>query len=321
MNKKELGAFYTTNADNILSKFKNLVKGKKVIDPFCGEKDLLKWSEKNGAVKTFGCDINQNVNPDININSIMHPLDYSHYDIVVTNPPYLLNNKTKNKAPFIMWDVKDLYKASLLSIAKTANELIAIIPSNFIFDSDNKFRNKFFSMMEIKAIECFDEAVFNDTTTRVCIIHAVKGITTHINGYELYNTKIGKNWYKLIERGKNDVKRLTQNNTDGFISNICVSTTDTGSDGGEIRAYIGEPFYGKHSDRNLFTAVFEKELTKKEQEYIVSEFNRLLNKYRVQYDSMFLTNFLAGKNGTMRKRISFKDALSLISVIKSEIEK
>jgi hypothetical protein len=319
MNKKELGAFYTTNAKIILDGFEDIVKGKTVVDPFCGERDLLNWANFNGAKKTIGCDINPKVNPDITINSILSPLNYNKYDLVVTNPPYLGSNKTKSKAPFIMWETTDLYKASLLSIAETANEIISIIPSNLFFDNDDKFRNRLFNIMKIKKVICFDKAMFQDTNVRVCVIHAVKGKTTHLHNHELYNTKVGKQWYQLLEKGSNNISRLTNHSEPkGYVSNICVKTTDTGSDDGEIHACITKPFYAKISDRNSFTAVFPTELTKQEEDYIVSKFNELLKFYRTKYESMFLTNFLAGKDGVIRKRISFKDSLSLLSAIYKE---
>ena len=320
MNKKELGAFYSTNVDEIFKDFEAVVDGKVIIDPFCGEKDLIKWCRKNGSKKDFGCDINPNVRPDLVINSITKPLNYSVYDIVVTNPPYLLNNKTKTKTPFKLWNVNDLYKASLLSIAETANEILAIVPSNMIFDNDIKFRKRFYSMMEIKSIKCFDKQVFDDTNVRVCVIHAVKGKTTHINNFELYNQSIGKLWIKLLENTNKDFSRLQIGNDSNC--NITINTTDTGSKGGEIKAYYSkEPFYGKISDRNKMTFVAPKELTKTEQEYMIVKFNKILNYMRKRYSSLFLTNFLAGKDSVMRKRISFKDSLSLMSVIYNNMEK
>jgi hypothetical protein len=272
---------------------------------------------KNGAKNVIGADINKNVKPDIHINSIMNPLNYSVYDMVVTNPPYLLNNKTKNSKPFKFWNVKDLYKASLLSIAETAKEILIIVPSNMFFDKDKNFRKRFYSKMEIKSVTCFDKQMFEDTTTRVCVIHAVRGRTTHLFGHEPHNTLVGKDWFELLENGKRDVKRLTEGRTPN--SRIKIRTTDTGTEGGEIKAYLDEPFFGKISDRNFMTVILPESVTEEIEREIVDRFNSILNEHRAKYDSMFLTNFLAGKDSQMRKRITFKDSLSLISVIYKEL--
>ncbi len=318
MNKKELGAFYSTNVDEIFNDYKNLIPGKTIIDPFCGEKDLLKWAISNGAKNVIGADLNPQVRPDILLNSIMTPLNYSVYDIVVTNPPYLLNNKTKNSKPFKFWNVKDLYKASLLSIAETANELLIIVPSNMFFDKDDSFRRRFYSMMKIKSIICFDKQMFDDTPTRVCAIHAIRGVTTHVFDHELHNTFIGKDWLQKLEGGSGDIKRLTIGETAN--SRIKIRTTDTGSKGGEIKAYSDEPFFGKISDRNFMTLVLPETVTEEMEREMIEQFNSILNENRKKYNSMFLTNFLAGKDNQMRKRITFRDALSLMSVIHREIK-
>ena len=56
MNKKQLGQFFTTNADYILHGLNSFVKGKDIIDPFAGNGDLLNWALKNNAKKVIGFD-------------------------------------------------------------------------------------------------------------------------------------------------------------------------------------------------------------------------------------------------------------------------
>jgi tRNA1(Val) A37 N6-methylase TrmN6 len=50
---------------------------------------------------------------------------------IITNPPYLHINKAQNKEIFELYKTDDLYKASLLSIMKTADKGIIILPSAF----------------------------------------------------------------------------------------------------------------------------------------------------------------------------------------------
>lgn len=56
-SKQALGQYFTTNSDRILEGFENLVKGKKVLDPFAGAWDLLNWADRNGASECAGYDI------------------------------------------------------------------------------------------------------------------------------------------------------------------------------------------------------------------------------------------------------------------------
>ena len=58
MNGKKLkGQFFTTNSDYILSGLSKYVRGKNIIDPFAGDKDLIRWAKKYQAKKIIGYDI------------------------------------------------------------------------------------------------------------------------------------------------------------------------------------------------------------------------------------------------------------------------
>lgn len=41
--KRDLGQFFTTNADYILQGFEKFVEGKTISDPFAGNRELLNW--------------------------------------------------------------------------------------------------------------------------------------------------------------------------------------------------------------------------------------------------------------------------------------
>ena len=87
--KKQLGQFFTKQSDYILQGFEEYVKGKNVIDPFAGNRDLMAWSEKNGckSIKGFDVDKNYTDNKHVFVNdSINNPLKYK---FICTNPPYL----------------------------------------------------------------------------------------------------------------------------------------------------------------------------------------------------------------------------------------
>ena len=55
MSKKQLGQFYTTNADIILKDFQI---PEQIIEPFVGNGDLIQWAIKHGLKKYIAYDIN-----------------------------------------------------------------------------------------------------------------------------------------------------------------------------------------------------------------------------------------------------------------------
>lgn len=181
-SKKELGQFFTTNVDYILSGFEHLVKNKNVIDPFAGGGDLLRWAEKNAAASVKGFDIDQSLVDNKNIfwNDSLTIIPKSDFNL--TNPPYLGKNKmTKEQKEKYMVDAyEDFY---LLSIKRIINsecpEGIIIIPVNF-FSAENsdQLRVEFLSLYEITGVNYFKEQVFDDTTYNVVAFHYRKKTTT-----------------------------------------------------------------------------------------------------------------------------------------------
>jgi len=314
-NKKELGKFYTSNVSVILERYESFIEGKDVVDPMCGSGYLLDWARTHRPSSLLGYDIDAKVY-GITQDTLMDPPDYSG-KFILANPPYLLRNKSKDKTIYNHYDISDLYKASLLSfLNNNADEGILIIPSNFFVDLDVNFRSYVFSKWNISEIQMFDSKVFSDTNVRVCTFYFKKGITTEVLGHTVVDgARIGKEWYEYINvESRFKVSRLRSD--DEFATGIILKATDTGSTGGEIHLEKGAYHYGKNTDRNIATIVVS-DLTRdeREEDYIIKMFNEILNGFREQYDSMFLTNFLAGKDGVIRKRISFRDAYKLIARI------
>lgn len=74
MNKKEYGQFYTTNFNYILTDINcNEFKNKKIIEPFVGEGDLIKWLKKQN-INISNIEI-YDIEPNKNINNILPKLD------------------------------------------------------------------------------------------------------------------------------------------------------------------------------------------------------------------------------------------------------
>lgn len=179
MDKKQLGQFFTTNADDILKGLERFVRSKDIVDPFAGSGDLLIWAKKNGAktVKGFDVDSAKSKNKLTTFrDSILEP---QNYDFVITNPPYLNVNKaskeTKEKY-FSKYKFEDLYQISLLSIMNS-KEGIVIVPINFLSaENSAKIRKLFFDRFRIVKMNYFTEKVFSDTTYNVIAFYYRKNL-------------------------------------------------------------------------------------------------------------------------------------------------
>ena len=86
---------------------------KEAIDPFAGECDLFNYSP---GTKWIFYDIEPKKENVIKNDSLLNPVDYTD-KTVITNPPYLAKNKTKEfREIFEKYKEDDLYKASIKSI-------------------------------------------------------------------------------------------------------------------------------------------------------------------------------------------------------------
>ncbi|MEK7077123.1 MAG: hypothetical protein AAB967_02730, partial [Patescibacteria group bacterium] len=173
MVKKQLGQFFTKNADYILNNLAKYVRGKNVADPFAGNGDLMKWASRHYAKRVRGFDVDRTLaRGKIGWNdSINNP---RHYDFVVTNPPYLNINKADQKTKgiyFRNFDYEDLYQASLGAIMESEGGIV-IVPVNFLSaENAGKIRDRFFAKFRIDEINYFREQVFADTTYNVIAFH------------------------------------------------------------------------------------------------------------------------------------------------------
>jgi len=93
-NKKKLGQFFTTNYEYILQNM-NIPDTCNIIEPFCGNGDLLNFI-KNKDNHTIECyDIESKHDFIIQQDTLLYPPDYSN-KYIITNPPYLARNKSNN---------------------------------------------------------------------------------------------------------------------------------------------------------------------------------------------------------------------------------
>jgi hypothetical protein len=324
MKKKEFGQFFTTNCDYILSDME-IPSDAKLIEPFVGQGDLLKWS---GREDWEIYDIDPKINATTR-DSLLNPPSYKDR-YVITNPPYLASNKTKNKAPFDKWETTDLYKCFIKSfISGDAAGGIMIVPVNFLSDRDAKLRKLFFEKYKILKLNIFEERVFDDTDYTVCSIQFCKGgdngrFTANLfpSGEQLFLELNDNNGWRLAGelfspvKSKYKITRLKIGQKPS--TKLLLRAIDTGTENGRICLIPEqEPFYGKDSDRTFCTISTNIPF---DENIVSSRFNEFLEKERTKYHSLFLTNYRNSTKLYARKRIGFNLAFNIIKKILADLD-
>ena len=340
--KKVLGQFYTTNQEYILQGFFIPINIINIIEPFTGNCDLIyfveKEQEKNKVKYNIECyDIEPKKNYIIKKDTIKDPPDYNN-KYLITNPPYLARNKSKNKILFDKYDVNDLYKCVIKEIlTNICLGGIFIIPLNFwssIRIADIKLRQLFLEKYDIILLNIFEEQVFDDTTYTICsfqfelkktnnnnlniIIYPSKiTINTELNKNN--NFMIGGDIYNLKLKKTYKITRLTQKNIKKANTNILVKCIDD-----NINSLIGLSFVEdkdiyvddtpNQTARTYATLIIEPKIDHAKQKLLIKKFNKYLKEHRIKYNSLFLTNYRESKD-IARKRISFDLVYSITEYI------
>jgi hypothetical protein len=334
MDKKfKLGQFYTTRAQYIIGNLISAIpKDCIVVEPFCGMGDLLI------AENTFELyDIDPKIKGCERRDTLINPPNY-HNKFVITNPPFLARNKNDDKTIYDLYNVNDLYKASIKSILDCEGGIL-IVPLNFFCDDDDSFRNIFFQRFKVTKLNVFEETVFDDTAYTICSFLFQKNVIgDSIESYQIpcnffpsgelmnFNIerdsgyRIGSEFFKLLNLHafkSSSISRLKEG--DEANSSIFLRAIDTGAADGKICLKIeNEPFFGKKHDRSFATITFNTKYSLEDQKIICEGFNQILEEYRKKYRSMFLTSFMNSSSGYSRKRIGFDDAYKLINYVMAE---
>ncbi len=334
--KKQLGQFYTTNYTYVLADIKIPKEAKKIIEPFAGTGELIKFAQtddKNRIVEAY--DIEPKLSEIKKRDTLKNPPKYSGC-FVITNPPYLARNKSDDKTIFDKYGANDLFKCFLEQlIIDPPMGGILILPINFwcsIRKYDIGLRKRFLGKFGIVKMNIFETKTFEDTACAICSFSfdsKVKGsnlIKAKIFPTENYikfrlkssnNFMIGGGIYKLSQNRNIYVDRLTSNNMvsdSEFITNINVKCIDGGEDD-RIRMYIVDPKNRYIDDtpnssaRTTATLVVSPKLDISDQVWLVEQFNRRFEARRKKYNSLFLASY---RNGN-RKRISFNLVYSAVN--------
>ncbi len=344
LQKQQLGQFMTKNYEYILQNIHipKFLSFQTIVEPFCGEGDLLKFVENSLKKYNLECyDIDPKKDFIIKRDTLKNPPNYSN-KFVITNPPYLARNKSKNKEIYDLYNVNDLYKAFLCHLIKNSPEGgIVIIPLNFwssIRESDVDLRKRFLDKFYVSQLNIFEEQVFSDTSYTVCsfqfqlLNNDNDNILTNVDIYPSktnikikFDSKnlfmIGGHIYNLTNDEKYNVSRLTSDNMyqntikNKYLTNIIVKCIDD-SIKNKINLSINDNLYidntPNKSCRTYASLIIEPMLSAEEQIVLVNKFNIFLNKNRDKYNSLFLNNYRESKDSFARKRISFELVYNII---------
>lgn len=323
--KSSLGQFYTTNYEYIFTGL-NMPASKEVviIEPFVGKGDLLSFA-KNYEIELY--DIDPKIENANKRDTLLNPPDYKD-KFILTNPPYLARNKSKNKEIFDKYKTNDLYKCFIKSFCDKRYPIggILIIPLNFwssIRKADVSMRKMFLNIFNVVRMNIFEEKVFDDTSYTVCsfqfelkshknkipvtIFPSLQNMNISLN--EKNDFSIGGKIYKLSSK-KFNITRLTTKNVNSKNTNLVVRCIDNNASD-KIKMYFAEDEKDiyiddtpKMSARTFATLVITPEIDVKTQKRLAKVFNKTFNKYREKYNSLFLTNYRESKD-IARKRVSF----------------
>jgi len=336
-NKKQnLGQFYTTNYTYILQNLTIPDYVQEIVEPFAGNGDLLEFMN-DIPVKCY--DIDPQKENIKRRDTLLSPPNIIN-KFVITNPPYLARNKSKDKQIFNKYEQNDLYKCFIkILIENQCQGGVLIIPVNFwssIRNGDINLRKEFLSKYNVEILNIFEEQVFDDTAYTVCsflftakndvLPNIIKcnifpnGLSIDINLNKDNGFIIGGEIYKLEYDNNIYTERLTKNNKQQQgITNIIVNCIDSNTKNKIRMIYVSKEqrYIDKTtnlSSRSHMTPIILPELTEEQQKELVEKFNSFLEDKREKYHSLFLTNFRESSD-LARKRISFKLVFDIIKHI------
>ena len=331
MQKKEKGQFYTVNSSYILDGF-SCPSNCRIVEPFAGQGDLIDWVKR--PVEAY--DIDPKRDDIVQRDTIANPPNYTGA-WVITNPPYLSRNHSKNKELFDKYNTNDLYKCFILSLTEQdALGGIIIVPAGFFLSPrklDVRCRSEFMSKYKVLKVKYFEETVFTDTPTTVVAVEFEKSDVVlteqdvewvqrpsgRIQTFKMKSIDdwiIGGSVYKL--EGSVKVRRFVQGHEtrdNEQISGIWLTALDSGKSEGRIKLEYkeGPPYPAKDTSRTYATLTIEgRVLSVDEQKDVCIKFNTFLENLREETWSLFLPQYRESKEYA-RKRIPFELVYSIVA--------
>jgi len=329
----QIGQFYTTRYDRILTGLCIPAGISKIVEPFAGRGDLLKFLDADKKYDMECYDIDPKQDWIVKRDVLSDPPDYRD-KFILTNPPYLSRNKSVNKAMFDKYKTNDLYKCFLIELVRQRpSGGIIIIPLNFWCSSrtsDVELRGRFLEAFRVEQLNIFEEQVFDDTSYTVCSFLFTLSDASDNDGHYLPITiypsekrmdvllfpetdyLIGGEMNHLPFDGRYSVSRLLDTIVDGTTRLLLKCVDDDKPNIGLRMLRDDEDLFfdktPKQSERSYATLVIQPPLTLEQQSDLATRFNEFLNEKRREYHSLFLNNF----REFGRKRITFTLAYSIV---------
>lgn len=338
-NKKRRGQFYTTNSSYILEGLPLPPSDVRcIVEPFAGKGDLLEWLQEQGCtLPVEAYDIEPKKEGILPRDTLKNPPSYEN-TWIITNPPYLARNKSKEKEIYDQYDTNDLYKCFITNVVQQGcRGGIFIIPSGFFLsprDIDARCRSNFMKNYNITKVRYFEEPVFEDTSTTIVAFSFEKAdteLTTQQVEWEVLPSKLKKtftmsasnNWivggdvYNLEVPPSIHIRRhvegqpLKENEQQTFMT---LKALDSGTEDGRLcleykKGYV---YPAKDCSRTYATLrITGKVLSEEEQRKLCTEFNSFLEEKRRETWSLFLPQYRESKEYA-RKRIPFELAYHIL---------
>jgi hypothetical protein len=308
-HKQKNGQFFTKNADDILSSYSNLFKGKYVIDPFAGDSDLLNFATKNGASKIEGYDIEPRDNITIRQDTLLNPPNFKG-KFLLTNPPYLCSNKNKDKTVYEKYGYNDLYKCHIASFIGEVDEGILILPSNFLSESRAKIRELFFKNYTITKCDYYYYQIFPSATTGIVVFHFIRD-TSEVKSFECnihysndnivkcnvtlqskYDWLFGDEFFDYIDVESDLVFDKYTGGTVENLTNIVIGLLDKGKWTQGLSYNSGNPIVCGEKSFTTYQVISSTPIDVDTQKKMVEVFNEKMNYFREKYHGLFLSNFM-----------------------------
>ncbi len=283
-------------------------------DPFAGNGDLLKISEKLGHFQTIGLDIDPMLGWQVNDSLSFIP--HKEKAIIVTNPPYISNYSASRKkiisslrSYFENSPYDDVYLIALEKMLAAQDHVVAIIPETFI-NSNFKQKNRLVSLTVL------EENPFDDTDTPV-VVACFDGRPKKEDEIRVYKNGIFVGSLEKFNKLRPVPRRVVAmrfNDKNGWLGLRAIDLTDPKNmiyfdfkhnidydweNGIKIssRLYSLIDIDIKNSDRNIF----------------IEKANDILFELRQSTKDVVLSPFKGNmKNGVRRRRLDFKTARAIL---------
>lgn len=325
--KRAYGQFFTTENPFTSRPFVSWLKATGLspsarwVEPFAGENGIIEMMRAvpgyaNASWEAYDIEIQAvNRTPDVPVMRQDTISEFpGHFDIAVTNPPYLAKNSaTRRHLPYAGGRYDDLYKRCLEVMLGHCDRVAAIIPESFI--TSGLFQDR---LDVVISLAC---KMFEDTECPVCL--ACFG--TELTGdFEIYVNEERIGSYADMREASESISSSYRssiwkfNVPSGSIGIHCIDSTGDG----RIRFVKGDEIPSSQ------IKVTSRSLTRVggcpddiDPEAVISECNALLRHYRDVTQDVLLTSFKGlRKDGRYRRRMDFACARGLLCAALERIQ-